>query len=172
MVLPTLGLKTKGTAMKATRATKAMKAMKAKRVTKVAHGRFAKALVFRGSREKTVGGLKSDDLMKNKRGKIVSKRQSANGKRRFKQVEGWLEAVMEARHALHSKGFVAINGKTLQGKALYVKARSIREERRRVSAGSTSAVPASYAASPSRVAAASTPAKALTPLLMRAAAQA
>merc|ERR1719251_579404 len=111
MVLPKLGMRVSGSA---TTAGKSAKAMKAKRVSKVARGRFAKALVFRGSREKTVGGLKSDDLMKNKRGKIVSKRQSANGKRRFKQVVGWLEAVMEARHALHSKGFVAINGKTLQ----------------------------------------------------------
>merc|ERR1711865_201437 len=109
------------------------KAMKAKRVTKTARGRFAKALVFRGSKEKTVGGLKTEDLMKNKRGKIVSKRANANGKRRYRNVEDWVESVMEAREALHVKGFLAINGKSLQGKALYVKARSLRATKRSVS---------------------------------------
>merc|ERR1740129_816205 len=133
------------------KATKAMKVMKAKRVSKIARGRFAKALVFRGAREKTAGGVRADGLMRNKRGKIVSKRQSAAGKRRYKQVEEWTEAVMEARQALHSKGFVAINGKTLHGKALYVKAKAIREARARGSARSASSpARAVLAASPSR----------------------
>ena len=114
----------------ATKTGKRGKAMKAKRVTKTAKGRFAKALVFRGSKEKTVGGLKSDDLMKNKRGKVVSKRLNALGKRRYRNVEDWVESVMEAREALHVKGFLAINGKSLQGKALYVKARSLRAAKR------------------------------------------
>merc|ERR1740130_1787757 len=99
--------------------------MKSKRVSKVARGRLAKALVLRGSKEKTVGGLKADMLMRNKRGKVVSKRASANGSRRFKQIEGWTEAFMAAREALHVKGFVAINGKSLQGKALYVKSKTL-----------------------------------------------
>merc|ERR550539_2288145 len=88
------------------------------------------ALVFRGSKLKTTGGLKQDDLMKNKRGKIVSKRASAHGKRLFRYVEDWVESVMEARSALHVSGFLAINGKSLQGKALYVKARSLRAAKR------------------------------------------
>lgn len=100
--------------------------MKAKKVSKVAKGRFAKALVLRGSKEKTVGGLTAAFLMKNKRGKVVSKKASANGKRRYHQIENWVESVMEARSALHIEGFVAINGKSLKGKALYVKARAIR----------------------------------------------
>uniref|UniRef100_A0A7S1KVR2 Uncharacterized protein n=1 Tax=Alexandrium catenella TaxID=2925 RepID=A0A7S1KVR2_ALECA len=111
-----------------------MKVMKAKRVSKIAHGRFARAMVFKGRKEKTVGGVKADGLMRNKRGKIVSKRASAVGRRLYKNIEGWTEAVVEARKALHSRGFVAINGKTLHGKALYLKAKAIREERR----GSTS----------------------------------
>merc|ERR1711934_826551 len=106
------------------------KAMKAKRVSKIAHGRFAKALVFRGAKEKTQGGLKADMLMKNKRGKVVSKRMSARGKRMFRNIEDWVESVMEAREALHVSGFCAINGKSLQGKALYVKARALRQQRR------------------------------------------
>eukprot|EP00971_Amphidinium_carterae_P259133 5142527-Amphidinium_carterae.1 len=54
--------------------------MKAKRVSKIASGRLAKAMVLKGAREKTSGGLKKDALMKNKRGKIVSKRAAAAGK--------------------------------------------------------------------------------------------
>merc|ERR1719226_15930 len=99
--------------------------MKAKRSSKVAKGRMAKALVFRGSKEKTTGGLKKESLMKNKRGKVVSKRASAFGKRIYRNVEAWVDSVMEARKTLHISGFVAINGKTLQGKALYVKTKAL-----------------------------------------------
>ncbi len=124
-------------------AAKAMKTMqakvtKAKRVSKIAKGRMAKALVFRGSREKTVGGLKQESLMKNARGKIVSKRASANGKRRFKNIEAWLESVMEARKALHVSGFLAVNGKSLQGKALYVKSKALRAARNEASGAASS----------------------------------
>merc|ERR1712032_449712 len=101
-------------------------AMKTKRVSKVARGKLAKALVLRGNKERTSGGLRKDGLMRNKRGKIVSKRASAMGRRRYKQIEDWTEAVMEARDLLHVRGFLAINGKSLQGKALYVKAKLIR----------------------------------------------
>merc|ERR1712093_50105 len=99
---------------------------KGKRISKIARGRFAKALVFRGSKEKTVGGLKKESLMKNKRGKIVSKRANARGKQVYKQIEGWVEAHMAARSAMGVSGWVSLNGKTLQGKALYVKTKTIR----------------------------------------------
>merc|ERR1719463_151717 len=104
--------------------------MKAKRVSKIARGRFAKAMVLRGSKEKTAGGLRMDGLMKNKRGKVVSKRASAAGKRRFQYIEGWVQALTEARAALKVTGFVAVNGKTIQGKALYVKTRALRAAKR------------------------------------------
>ena len=64
-------------AMKAMRAAKAMKAMK--RVSKFAKGRFAKSVVFRGTKTATTGGLTKANLMKNKNGKIVSKKANANG---------------------------------------------------------------------------------------------
>merc|ERR1711972_1197643 len=102
-----------------------MKAMKAKRVSKIARGRLARALVLRGSKEKTVGGLTRDALIKNKRGKIVSKRASAAGKRCYRNIEAWVESVVAARKALQMQGFVAINGKTVQGKALYVKSKAL-----------------------------------------------
>merc|ERR1719443_699219 len=106
------------------------KARKAKRVSKIARGRFARALVLRGSKEKTVGGLRADALMKNKRGKVVSKRASAAGTRRFRHIEGWVQAITEARSALKMTGFVAVNGKTIQGKALYVKTKALRGAKR------------------------------------------
>merc|ERR1719335_1092038 len=105
---------------------KVQKVMKKKKISKVARGRMAKALVFRGSKEKTVGGLTKDSLMKNKRGKIVSKRNNAKGKRAFKNVETWVEAFVQAREMLRVEGFHAINGKTLQGKALYYKTKALR----------------------------------------------
>ena len=52
-------------AMKAMRA--AMRAMKAKkRVSKIARGKFSRSVVFRGNKDKTVGGLKKADLIKSK----------------------------------------------------------------------------------------------------------
>uniref|UniRef100_A0A7S2IAI3 Uncharacterized protein n=1 Tax=Alexandrium andersonii TaxID=327968 RepID=A0A7S2IAI3_9DINO len=133
-------------AMKAkakTAAKGAMKSMKAKRTSKVARGRLARYMVFKGRKEKTVGGVKAEGLMRNKRGKIVSKRASANGRRAYKNVADWIEALMEARTALHTKGFVAINGRTLQGKALYLKAKALREQRKMGQrASSSSSAPA------------------------------
>merc|ERR1719399_1702752 len=56
-------------------------------------------------------------LMKNKRGKIVSKRASAAGKRRFHQIKAWTEAFVKPRSSLNLKGFVAINGKIVSKRA-------------------------------------------------------
>jgi len=69
--------------------------------------------------------------MKNRRGKVVSKRASAHGKRMYRNVEDWTEAFMEARKTLPTSGFVAINGKSVFGKALYIKTKAIRLQRRR-----------------------------------------
>ncbi|CAK0829800.1 unnamed protein product [Prorocentrum cordatum] len=117
------------TSMKAMKAAKATpmkpRVMKAKRFSKIARGRFAKAMVFRGSKQKTVGGLTKEMLMKNKRGKVVSKKASAASKRKYKSIEAWTEATASARRALQLKGFTAINGKSVQGKALYVKAKAL-----------------------------------------------
>merc|ERR1719389_451572 len=98
---------------------------KGKRVTKIARGIRAKAVVFNGSKEKTSGGLNRSMLLKNKRGKIVSKKASAAGKKMYANIKGWTEAVVAARKALSITGFVAINGKTPVGKALYAKTKSL-----------------------------------------------
>merc|ERR1711904_682888 len=101
---------------KAMRAAKAMKAMK--RVSKFAKGKLAKLVVFRGNKEATVGGLTKASLTKNKNGKIVSKKASANGKKAYARIKGWTAAATKARKALNVKGFVAVK----KGTALYKKA--------------------------------------------------
>merc|ERR1711959_515567 len=67
----------KKAAMKVMKKKAAMKAMKARRAMKkksvIATGRLAKVMVLRGSKAKTVGGLKASDLTKNKTGRVVSK---------------------------------------------------------------------------------------------------
>merc|ERR1740117_1331563 len=97
----------KKAAMKVMKKKAAMKAMKARRAMKkksiIAKGRFAKVLVLRGTKGKTVGGLKASDLTKNKTGRVVSKKQSAQGKKNT-----WIVAVKKARAALKIKGFCAI----------------------------------------------------------------
>merc|ERR1719321_570593 len=103
------------------KAMKAMKAMKKKKiVSKIARGKYARAVVLRGNKEKTPGGLKKSDLTKNKRGKIVSKKQSAAAKKNFANSAGpWMQACKKARAALKLKGFVAIK----KGSPLYIKAK-------------------------------------------------
>ena len=95
------------------------------RVSIIAKGKVAKALVFRGSKERTTGGLNKAALMKNKRGKVVSKKASATGKRAYKHIQAWTQAVKAARKELKVTGFVAVGGKTQEGKAIYVKAKAI-----------------------------------------------
>merc|ERR1719236_231575 len=106
---------------------KSMKAMKAKksgmkkrkaakRVSKIAKGKRARAAVFNGRKEKTYTGLKKSDLVKNKSGKIVTRKASARGKK-----NKFINAVAAARRALGIKGFQAVGGKTAKGQALLKK---------------------------------------------------
>merc|ERR1712150_197016 len=96
------------------------KAMKAKRVSTIGKGKMAKAMVLRGTKKKTSGGLKASDLTKNKSGKIVSKKARAKGLN-----NKWAKACKAARVALKIKGFCPFGGKTAQGKALLAKAKSL-----------------------------------------------
>merc|ERR1719471_1177743 len=98
-----------------------------KRVSVIAKGTFARSVVFSGRKEKTASGLKKSDLMKNKAGKIVSKKNSANGKKQFAKngLKKWADACKKARKELGLKGFVPIGGKSAQGKALYAKVKSL-----------------------------------------------
>merc|ERR1739847_118043 len=99
-----------GAAMKAMKVMKkkaAMKAMKVKKksVSKIARGRMAYAMVLRGSKAKTIGGLTAKDL---------TKKQSAIGKK-----HPWMQAVAKARKALKITGFAAMK----KGSPLYAKAK-------------------------------------------------
>merc|ERR1719271_2064273 len=99
-------------------AMKAMRAMKKKAVSKITKGKMARAVVFRGTKEKTSTGMTKSDLIKNKYGKIMSKKPSLFAKKN-NFIKGWTTAVKQARKALGIKGFVAIK----KGSALYKKAK-------------------------------------------------
>merc|ERR550519_3019664 len=100
---------------------------KAMRVSKVAKGRGAKARVFRGLKEKTSTGLTKSSLVKNKVGRVVSKKKSAHGKKIYQKngIAKWIKSVQQARKSLGIKGFQVVGGKTSKGQALLKKARSI-----------------------------------------------
>merc|ERR1719385_277128 len=101
-------------AMKAMKAMKTMKkAMKAMKVSKIAKGKRSKASVFFGSKKKTA-------LMKSKSGKIVTRKSHAAGKRAYKNIKGWTDAVQKARKELGVKGFVAVK----KGTPLYKAAKA------------------------------------------------
>merc|ERR1719464_2423521 len=93
-------------AMKAMKAPKAMKAMKAMKAVKKVSAKLAKRRT----------GLSKSDLVKNKSGKVVSKKLSLKGKN-----SPWIAAVAAARKALGVKGFCAIK----KGSALYNKAKAL-----------------------------------------------
>merc|ERR1719454_1517519 len=105
--------KAKSAAKKAKKAAKKPKKKK-KKVSKIAKGRMAKVMVLKGSKVKTVGGLTAKDLIKNKSGKVVSKKLSARGKK-----SPWIQACTKARKALKITGFAIIK----KGTPLYAKAK-------------------------------------------------
>lgn len=111
--------------MKAMKTAMKAKTMKTKRVSKVAKGKRAKVVVFKGNKEKTASGIAKKDLMKNKTGKIVTKKSHAAGVKAYSQISAWNRVCQKARQELGIKGFCPIGGKTAQGKALYAKAKAI-----------------------------------------------
>lgn len=121
-------------AMKAMKFMKAMKSMKAmmpmkamkkvmkvamKKTSTIARGKKAKVEIWRGKKLKTTKGLKKDDLMKNKAGKIVSKKRSQTGKE-----SKWSKATAKARAIKGYTGFKAIK----KGGSFYEKAKEIMAE--------------------------------------------
>ena len=109
------------TAMKTVMKKKAMKA------SKIANGKLRKLVVFRGSKEKTSGGLTTSQLVKNRTGKVVSKASSTSSKKRYvgSKLQAWVKACSAAKKAVGISGLVAIVGKTAQAKALYAKTKAI-----------------------------------------------
>merc|ERR1712007_47485 len=113
--LPKMAMKMKSM-MKAKAMKTMMKRMKAKKISK----RTAVNRVFAGKLNRTKGGLTKAGLVKNKSGRVVSKKLSARGK-----ASKWIKAVTAARKALGVKGFCVIGGKAAKGQALLKKARSL-----------------------------------------------
>ena len=97
---------------------KAKKAMQAKkRLAKMQmSARMAMRHTFAGKTTKTHNGYSKDDLVKNRRGKIVIKKYSVKAKQ-----SPWIAAVVAARKALKLKGFVTIK----KGSALHIKAKAL-----------------------------------------------
>ena len=81
--------------------------------------RGSRRQVWNGSRQKNKSGLTKSDFMLNKNGKLVSKKKHAFGRRQFKNIRGWINAVSKARKALGITGFCAVK----KGTPLYIKAR-------------------------------------------------
>merc|ERR1712161_180813 len=107
----------KKTAMKAKTMKKAMKT--AMKKSMIAKGKMGKAMVLRGSKVRTVGGLKKENLKKNKQGRIVSKKASDRAKEAYvgSAIQKWNTAVQKAKKELNLKGMVPVGGKTAQGRA-------------------------------------------------------
>merc|ERR1712183_700564 len=79
----------------------------------IAKGRMAKYLVYKGSKVKTSGGLKKSALKKNKHGKIVSVKASANAAKG--KSAKWANATKLAYKKLGLKKFTPVK----KGTALY-----------------------------------------------------
>ena len=95
---------------------KAMKAMKASRAMKKVSLGWNKRRVYVFKTGQTPGRLREDDLVKNKRGRIVSQKGSAANKTNL-----WIAACIAARQQLKVKGFKLVK----KGTPLYNKARTI-----------------------------------------------
>merc|ERR1711957_907783 len=121
-----MGAMKKAKAMKKATVMKVMK-KKAMKKSIIATGKLAKAMVLRGFKEKTSGGLKKESLRKNKSGRIVSKKRSDRGRKNYagSALQKWAKACQVARKKLGLKGFQPVGGKTAQGRALYAKTKAL-----------------------------------------------
>jgi hypothetical protein len=108
------------------------KAVKKKATKKKAMKKGSKRQVFKGSRAMTQGGLTKASLIKNKRGKVVSKAASVVGEKNYKNISAWTKALLEARAALvfTEPTFIPCGGQTAEGKRLLVYTRFIYELRK------------------------------------------
>merc|ERR1711988_144620 len=107
--LPSAATKTVMKAMKVRSAFTTKASMKAAKTTKRVSMIGSKSEVLKGKKAKTKAGLRAPDLMKNKKGKVVSKRKHAAGQKAFeKNLANWVNAMKKARVELGLTGFVAV----------------------------------------------------------------
>merc|ERR1712154_210993 len=91
--------------------TRRKRVVRRKRRARKVSIRGSRMQVFRGSRQKVKNtGQTKADLMRNKRGKIISKAAHAHGKKVFHKngISKWNKAFMQARKNLGIKGFMPI----------------------------------------------------------------
>jgi len=100
---------------------KTMKVMKVMKALKKKSKVGSKSQVLSGKRLRTKGGIKADDLMKNKEGKVVSKKRNAIGLKAYANLAAWVDACKQARNELGLKGFVAVKKET----EFYIRAKAI-----------------------------------------------
>mmetsp|Transcript_15096 Transcript_15096/g.23020 ORF Transcript_15096/g.23020 Transcript_15096/m.23020 type:complete len:325 (-) Transcript_15096:327-1301(-) len=93
-----------------------VKASKPMKESKIAKGKKAKELVWKGLKDKTYTGLKKEHLVRNKFGKVVSAKKSAAAK-----TNKWAIATSRARKELGFSGFRPLR----KGDEFYVKAKEI-----------------------------------------------
>eukprot|EP00929_Paragymnodinium_shiwhaense_P095457 TRINITY_DN565_c0_g1_i1.p1 TRINITY_DN565_c0_g1~~TRINITY_DN565_c0_g1_i1.p1 ORF type:complete len:448 (+),score=136.22 TRINITY_DN565_c0_g1_i1:72-1415(+) len=100
---------------------KAGKKVKVAKKSKVAKkGKMAKYQVFSGRKVRTCGGLRKDDIEKNKWGVLVPKRKAA-----AQRKNTWMMATAAAMKELGYTGFCPCGGTTAKGKTLYEKAKEL-----------------------------------------------
>lgn len=88
--------------MKMARSTTVMKAVKSSSIG-------SRSQVLKGQKLKTKGGMRASDLIKNKDGKVVSKKLHLNGKQKYElNLAKWVNACSKARKELGLIGFVAV----------------------------------------------------------------
>ena len=96
-------------------AKKSRKMKKVKKVSKIQRGKQGKSQVFKGRKEKTLGGLRKADLVKNKYGKVVSRKMSA----RARKNSSWTNAVKRQRSSLKIKGFCPVARRIIRMNIIY-----------------------------------------------------
>merc|ERR1712048_92645 len=98
----------------------------AMKVSVIARGKRARSSVWNGKKLKTATGLKKGDLMKNKTGKLVSRKASLAAKKKpsARKILAWANACSKARKSLGIKGFCPVGGKSAKGQALLKAVRS------------------------------------------------
>merc|ERR1719420_2034720 len=101
-------------------AKKSTKPKKPARVTKKSQT-GSRRQVWNGTRTYTKGGLVKSQLIKNKNGRIVSKKAASS---KHNTTNKWMAACKQARAALNITGFVTMN-KGAQGVALYKKTKEL-----------------------------------------------
>merc|ERR1711957_34298 len=104
------------------KARRAMKTTRKPKATKKRSNVGNKCQVLNGRKLRTRGGMKAADLMKNSRGRVVSRKRHAAGVKAYEtNLKVWVTACKKARIELGLTGFVAIK----KGSDFYNRAKAL-----------------------------------------------